>query len=574
MPRTNLKREDEARQMVLDRLSTADNARSDYATRAVDNEKLYHNYIDESENPFFSNISLPWPYIITESYLGKCIQVLAATMPYVHVVEEDDDSRPKAKRVERDSNMVLYKQKWPILSYKTYKEAFIKPCAWLLEKPWGVLDGSEMPLFTLANWFHVWPNPTCLSIDDPDFYVIYECFVPKWYINEMYKGNPNYKNLSKIETYEGMMLSEEEQEIRAFKSLSDIENDKYSELVQVYYYWSWRDFIVLTNGTNVIRDDEENFLGKIPLRPIVPIPLHDEFYGMSILEQGKQLFAEANENRNQFNDAAWLMLNPQWIVNRDTADLKVKTINVKAGNIIWTSDVNAIVPQKQDWNLLQMCLRRQDVIYQDIMNYSNAFPQFRGQPAPGQETATEFLGMRSAGELRSDTYNLLLAMMGVETLVKDIVDYKKMFMIQHSQFYYWPEAQTQSATPEDYQGNFSYKAFASFKGMQELERKQLIEAMTLVFGAGGAFLPYVMPKADEWLERLLDSFPHIRSPEQLKLSEQDRIRAMVQSAMQQMFAEFQGGQQPLQLGEKAMRVPEEEPNAMMGSMLGGMAQQP
>jgi len=29
-------------------------------------------------------------------------------------------------------------------------------------------------------------------------------------------------------------------------------------------------------------------------------------------------------------------------------------------------------------------------------------------------------GMRSAGELRSDTYNLLLSMMSIETIVKDM----------------------------------------------------------------------------------------------------------------------------------------------------------
>jgi len=54
---------------------------------------------------------------VIESYLGKCVQMLAGVLPYVRVVEEDDDSRQKAKAVEKDANMVLYKQKWPILAY-------------------------------------------------------------------------------------------------------------------------------------------------------------------------------------------------------------------------------------------------------------------------------------------------------------------------------------------------------------------------------------------------------------------------------------------------------------------------
>jgi len=42
-------------------------------------------------------------------------------------------------------------------------------------------------------------------------------------------GNPNYKNLSKIETYTGERFTEEEQEIRAFKTQDSLSEDKYSE---------------------------------------------------------------------------------------------------------------------------------------------------------------------------------------------------------------------------------------------------------------------------------------------------------------------------------------------------------
>ena len=566
------KKDKEALDMVMDRLSLADDGRTDVVLNAVENEKLYHNYIDETENPFISNISLPWPYIVTESYLGKCIQVMAAVMPYVHVVEEDDDSRPKARAVEKDANMVLYKQKWPVLSYNMYKQAFKYGTAWLLEKPWGVLDGSEMPLFSLANFFHVWVNPTILTLDDPDAYVIYETFVPKWYLKQMYTGNPNYKNLSKIETYTGERFTEEEQEIRAFKAQDSLSEDKYSDLVQILYYWSWNDFIVISNSDNVIRNDGENFLGKIPLRPIQPLPLDNEFYGMSILEEGKQLFAEANENRNQFNDAAWLMLNPQYIVNSETAGLKVKTIRARSGNIIWTEDVNAIVPLKNDWNLLNMCLLRQKAIYEDIQNCTNAFPQLRGAPVTGAETATEYLGMRSAGELRSDTYNLLLAMQGIETIVKDIVDYKKMFMIDQSSSYYWPEGKTNTATPEDYNGNFAYKSFSSFKHAKEIERKQFIEAMTLVWG-NQAFMPFIVPKTEEWLERLLDYFD-LRSPEQLRLTEMERMQAQGMAQLQGMMqllgggGTTAGGAPKPATGENEMRAPETSPNTFMAQMAG------
>jgi len=564
-------------EMVNDRQTTAGDGNADAYSIAVENEKLYHNYIDETENPFISNISIPWPYIIVESYLGKCIQMLAAMMPYVHVVEEEDDFREAARRVEKDVNNVLYRQKWPIFSYLAYKQAFKYPCAFIHEKPWGVYEGKEMPILELMNFFNVYVNPTVLSLEDKDAYLIYETYQPKKVL-EGFKGNPRYKNLTKIEVHEGDIYTEEEREIQSFKEKQSYVQDKYSELVRTRFYWSHNDFGILTGDSNVIRDDGYNFIGRIPVKTIKPIPLDNEFYGMSILEEGKDLFAECNENRNQFNDAANVMLNPQYSVDRNRSGIKQRTAVARAGNFIFTEDVNAIVAQKQDWNLLAMCLRRQDSIYMDIMNYSNAYPQFRGASQKGQETATEFLGMKSAGELRSDTYNLLLGMMGVEDIVKDIIEFKRMFMTEPSKFFYWPEGKTVKASPEDYNGEFSFKAFAGFKNMQMLERKELIEAMGLIFGgAGGAFLPYVVPKAEEWLDRLLDSFPQIRSPEQLRLTEQERMMAQVEGKFGQIMQMLggMGGMQTGQgtkmlpnLGEKEMRTPELEPNAPTGPMFG------
>jgi hypothetical protein len=562
-------------EMVNDRQTTAGDGNADAYLIAVENEKLYHNYIDETDNPFISNISIPWPYIIVESYLGKCIQMLAAMMPYVHVVEEEDDFREAARRVERDVNNVLYRQKWPIFSYLAYKQAFKYPCAFIHEKPWGIYEGKEMPILELMNFFNTYVNPTVLSLEDKDAYLIYETYQPKK-VFEDFKGNSRYKNLTKIDVHEGDIYTEEEKEIQTFKEKQSYVQDKYSELVRTRFYWSHDDFGIVTGDDNVIRDDRYNFIGRIPVKVIKPIPLDNEFYGMSILEEGKDLFAECNENRNQFNDAANLMLNPQYIVDRNRSGIKTRTAVARAGNFIFTEDVNALLPQKQDWNLLAMCLRRQDSIYMDIMNYSNAYPQFRGAAQKGQETATEFLGMKSAGELRSDTYNLLLAMMGVEDLIKDIIEFKRMFMTDPSKFYYWPDQKTVKATPEDYEGQFTFKAFAGFKNMQMLERKELIEAMSLIFGgAAGAFLPYVTPKAEEWLDRLLDSFPQIRSPEQLRLTEQERMTAQVEAKfgqVMQMLGGMGGGGEGTKmlpnLGEKAMRIPENEPNAPTGSMFG------
>lgn len=554
----------DAVEMVKARWNLADRGRQDYANQAVENEKLYRAYIDETSHPYLSNICLPWPYIIIESYLGKCIQMLASMLPYVRVVEEDDASRAKAKKVEKDANMCLYLQKWPILAYKLYKQAFKYPCGWLEITPWGTLDDREMPIFNVRNWFNTWVNPTIIDLNDPDAYVIAIDYVPKK-ILKSYIGNPNYRNIGKVRIHEGSIKTTDEEQIDAFKGIPSMEFDKYSELVKVTRYWSHDDFIVLTNDTNLIRNDGSNFLGSLPFKKVTPIPLEDEFYGMSILEEGKGLFDEINENENQFNDAVNLMLNPQWIISRG-ADVRKSTIVAKSGGILYTDDVNGVVPMKVDWNILTAALQRKTRIEMDIQSYSNAFPQMRGAPTQGADTATEYMGMRSAGELRSDTYNLLLSMMSVEDMVKDIVRYKRMFMTEPSTFFYWPDEQPITASPEDYYGNFTYKAVAQYKQVKEIERKQLIEAMTMVFG-NQAFLPFVVPRADQWLGRLLDYFG-IRDAEQLFANPEEQ---QMQQLMMMLTGGMGGGQQPA-LGEKEMRMDETSPNpALMGDM-GNMMQ--
>lgn len=549
--------------MVQERWNIADRGREQYAEQAIENEKLYRAYIDETSHPYLSNICLPWPYIIVESYLGKCVQMLASMLPYVRVVEEDDDSRQKAKIVEKDANMCLYLQKWPILAYKLYKQAFKYPCGWLEIEPWGTVNGREMPVFKVRNWFNTWVNPTITEIEDPDAFIITIDYIPKWILKE-YANNPSYKNINRIEVHDGSIYTTEEEQIRAFKIIPSKENDRYSELVKVTRYWSYRDFIVITNDTNVIRNDGENFLGSLPFKAVTPIPLEDEFYGMSLLEEGKALFDEINENENQFNDAINLMLNPQWIVSRG-ADVKRSTIVAKSGGILFTDDVNGVVPMRVDWNILTAALQRKSRIESDIQNYSNAFPQMRGQGTPGSETATEYAGMRQAGELRADTYNLLLSMMSVEDIVQDIVKYKRMFMTTPNHFFYWPENVTTMATPEDYQGNFTFKAVSQYKMSREIERKQLIEAMSLVFG-NQAFLPFVVPRADQWLGRLLDYFG-IRDTQQLFANPQEQ---MMEQMMMTLTGGMQsGGQQPA-LGEKEMRMPESSPNPMLMGDMGNL----
>ncbi len=551
--------------MVRERRVIAYEGNRDAYDAAAENERLYLNYIDETSHPFISNISLPWPYIIIESYLGKCVQMLSI-LPYIRIVEEDDDSREKAKRIERDVNMTFYRQKWPIFSYNCYKEAFKYGSAFVFVSPWAQVGNTWMPKFIRWNFFHTFWNPYIDDFTDDDAYVIYESFVPLETLRNL-KGNPYYKNLSSIREHSGEIQTDNEKLIDSYKNKPQRRWDRYSKLVKVEFYLSAKDIIVITNDNNVIRNTR-NHLGYINVKNIRPIPVDNDFIGMSILEQGKGLFAEANENRNQYNDAVNLMLNPQWIIDRN-AGVTRGTIITRSGNILFADDVNGVVPMEVDWNILAQSIARGAIIDRDIQNYSNAFPQFRGSSESGADTATEYIGMRQAGELRSQTYNLLLSMMSIESMAEDVVNLKRLHMSDDEKFYYWPENETAIVSPEDYKGNFTFRAYSGFKQAREIERKQLIEALTFIFG-NQAFLPIVMPKANEWLERLIDYFD-LRSPEQLYVTDQDQAKAQMDQFLQSMMMGMAGGggngKKPA-LGEREMRMPEMSSNPPTMQMLG------
>ena len=97
--------------------------------------------------------------------------------------------------------------------------------------PWGAIDGREMPIFKVRNWFNTWVNPTITDLDDPDAFVIAIDYVPAWLLKN-FIGNPDYRNLGKIRTHEGSIYTEEEEAVQAFKGIPTRQDDKYSELSQ------------------------------------------------------------------------------------------------------------------------------------------------------------------------------------------------------------------------------------------------------------------------------------------------------------------------------------------------------
>jgi hypothetical protein len=231
-------------------------------------------------------------------------------------------------------------------------------------------------------------------------------------------------------------------------------------------------------------------------------------------------------------------------------------MEAKARNLIFTEDEHDKT-SPQDWNLLAMCLSVR-INLSGHHEYDQCLPQLREATDSWAETAGIHMGMRSAGELKAIPITFLATL----SIAKDgeaSLKSWRMFMTQQSSFY-TAEGRLRVLCRRGLRRAVHLQNLRIVQALQEMERKQLIEAMAMVFGGvNGAFLPYVMPKSEEWLDRLLDSFPNIRSPEQLRLSEEERQMAQMQSQMQQMMLPFLGGggnEQPA-LGEKAMRTPEQ-----------------
>lgn len=496
------------------RRQLADENRQFFAEKAISNQYLWDNVV-EKVGDYFTNIAVPWPFIIVQTYVGRAFLELCQDTPYLEVMEDMDSKRVPAKRVQKSINRELYIQDFPFMALLTYRNVFIRGTEWIGYIPWGEFRGMEMPVLYQPNWFRTWVNPNENTLEADDAYIIHDTFMRYDTMMETYGDNPYWikKALKAVEPLGIDPANMYEDRARAILGIPTKKFDVYSKLVKLTFYWTHRGLAVTANDNILVRNGENPADGKIPFREVWILPDDRSIYKPSLLDIGKDLFAEVNELHCQRIDAANFMLNPHYLAG-EAATLKVNKIPYVPGWITKVGgNVDQIKPVPVDWHILGQSLQQEGWSEMAIKRYSNTHEPIRGEPAPGRQTATATMIQEKRGSTQQDIYNFLLNLMTVEKIAEDFNLYHRLFMTDPSPFND-PSAKEQPyAEAEDFEEMFTFRAMGSILGARDMERRDFLGLMNIIFGnpmlAQGA-----LNKIPEWISRAMDYFK-IRSPADL-----------------------------------------------------------
>jgi len=560
--------EKRSKEFVLDQKETADDRRRPDADKWVNYARLYKNEVDRDASEIYqAQITIPWPYIIIETYLPKSVQFLLGALPYVSITAEHANFDSNALFTEKLINKQLWLQNFVAKTARIFKNAFIYGSEFVQIEPWTQHKGMPMPMILPTRIFDIWVNPYVSDLNDPTAWLVHRTFKTMKEIKAMawranFRGveehvhpvsgavmrevitEPVYKNLEKIKPKEGANGANPfgdryAQELDAIDGKVSYLDDRRAKMVELLTYYDRNRIITVANENTVIRDTE-NPIGRIPFFHLTPTPNQwPEFYGMSILEPAKQLFMELNEVRSQIMDAATRILNPMW----ETQDRAMhgKKLLSAPGRIIY-SEYGGLKKLDVDYNALVAGQAREQAIIADIMDATNTFLQVRGAPMERREPATTTLKMQEAGDIRSNMMNIMLESQYVEAIAEAFVEFNRKFLSVDLEFQV-PDGSQQrvKVQPQQLFGDFSYKAQGGAMLAREVERKQYMEMMGMVF-SNPMFQPLVMPKASEWLKRLFYLYPSIHNPETLyqTMDPDQLMKAQVQARAFEQLASGAG----------------------------------
>jgi len=220
-----------------------------------------------------------------------------------------------------------------------------------------MFDGPDLEIIPIYDFFPDW------TVKKPgDIAGMRACVHRTYKTIANLKSNPNYKNVSEIET--SMAVKGGDAWARPY--FSDTYSDEFDRLndndynmkeeghVEVWEYWGLFDpkgdgdfeeyIIVIANGDVVLRC-EPNFY-DYKFKPFVACPNYirdSEFYGIPELMAVRSLIKEANTLRNARLDNINLSVNPMWIADR-ASGINTKSLFARPNGIIWTNDINGIKP--------------------------------------------------------------------------------------------------------------------------------------------------------------------------------------------------------------------------------------
>lgn len=381
--------------------------RTPYENRWKRFYRLYRSWRDPNTTPFKSNIFIPYIFSIVESVVPKMLGTVFNVRPIIAVVGRKGATEDLAVLLERlleyqfdDEQLELFTK-----ALEFFKETAIYGTAFAKIIP-KFFDDENVSFNYIdiepLDIFNVFPDYRAKSIRRMK-YIITLSYVD---YDELLRLQDQgfYENVDKVLEHAESMANVDSYKKERLSSVGIMDEygfDSDRKIIEVLEYWD-RDKIIVVGARNfVLKVDDNPFDGLLPFVMARYIPVQHELYGMGIPEICESLQEELNTVRNQRMDNVNLILNRMWLANK-YADINFDNLISFPGNVILTSDINAIQPLVTP-DVTRSAYLEEEIIKQDIDNASGEFSYSRGQPPERRETATGIVRLQQASSIRFDT---------------------------------------------------------------------------------------------------------------------------------------------------------------------------
>jgi hypothetical protein len=210
-----------------------------------------------------------------------------------------------------------------------------------------------------------------------------------------------YKNLDKIkESKPSSDYSNVSEEMNNLIGIATgTSEDPINKPVELLKYWREDRCIIVANKKVVIRDTDNPFEhGEIPYSDAKNYPLDKEFFGISDVDLMIPLQDICNDMTNLRLDNLVDSVNTSYVADRNKG-INPDDIISRPSGIIWSDDVNAIIPQQKPI-IPAAAYQEPEVMYKNMQRATGAWEYMQGATPERAETATGIIRLQQAASKR------------------------------------------------------------------------------------------------------------------------------------------------------------------------------
>ncbi len=446
--------------LVTDAYERAKSGQASMRTEWVENYQLYRAYV-QARTDGRSNLFVPKVFADIETLLPREMEALFAQRPYVGVLPREARDVGSAKLMEQlidyqwAERLRLVVPMVKVLKDKAFYGTSIVKTGWRLEtktrkrsvrvprpvlgnqrlgQAFGVFD-TQAQSYQVTVWddpwlwhvdlFNFFIDPDADSLDSANFVVERAFLRPDELRRYAEAPQAIYDREAverAIEHAAGGDLPTHER--RTSVGLDEPARDDHK--VELLEYWEDDRLVVIANGEDVLRDDDNPFWHcHKPYVALTDTPVPHEFWGIGQVEMNKPLQSALNSWTNVKMDNANMTINRMWKAARH-ANINEDELVARPGGIVHVDDPNSLLPLEmatlppEAWQV-EDSLQRQMELVNGINDY------LRGSTPGRKDLATTVNMLQEAGNYRFKL-KIQLDSEGIVELARHFIELNQQFM--------------------------------------------------------------------------------------------------------------------------------------------------